>query len=332
MIRLVRELIAGVLVLPFTVSLQAAAPEGDGAPLRDRIQPVAKNTGFRMDGYFVWCGSVIKVGDTYHMFASRWLEATQFPEGYRTHSEIVRATADKAEGPYTYQEVVIGKRPSGKWDSAMAHNPAIYRVGETFVLYYIGSNEGSGYRQIGIATAPKVTGPWTRGDTPLDLGVQIDANNPSAYFEPDGRVKLVWRDKDLRVYLSAADSFRGPYRVANDNVWPKGAVEDFFLLKHWGQYHLICEDAAGSVTGHKKWGAHLCSEDGIHDWKAYAPKTAYDHDIRWDGGSVLHAVRRERPWLLIEDDKATYLFTAVYDGRHTWNQPVPIRPGFVLAP
>jgi hypothetical protein len=332
MIRLVRELTARVLALLFATAMSAAADEGDGTPLRDCLQPIAKNTGFRMDGYFVWCGAVIKVGDTYHMFASRWREATQFPEGYRTHSEIVRATAASPEGPYTFQEVVLGKRAPGKWDSGMAHNPVIYRVGNDFVLFYNASDEGKPYRQIGFATAPAITGPWSRSDTPLDLGNQTDANNPSAYFDPDGRVKLAWRDKDLRVYLSTADSFRGPYRVANDNVWSKGTVEDFFLLKHRGQYHLVCEDASGSVTGHKKWGAHLCSEDGIHDWKAYAPETAYDHDIRWDDGSVLHAVRRERPWLLIEDGKATYLFTAVYDGQHTWNQPVPIRPGFVVGP
>ena len=34
--------------------------------------PVARGTGFAMDGYFVWCGSVTKVGDAYEMFASRW--------------------------------------------------------------------------------------------------------------------------------------------------------------------------------------------------------------------------------------------------------------------
>ena len=135
MVRLTRGLIAGVLAPLFAMTMPAAAAEGDGTPLRDRMQPVAKNTGFRMNGYFVWCGAVIKVGDRYHMFASRWPEATQFPEGYRTHSEIVRATAARPEGPYTFQEVVIGKRAPGKCDSGMAHNPVIYRVGSDFVLF-----------------------------------------------------------------------------------------------------------------------------------------------------------------------------------------------------
>jgi hypothetical protein len=51
----------------------------------------------------------------------------------------------------------------------------------------------------------------------------------------------------------------------------------------------------------------------------------YDHDITWRNGTIFHAVRRERPWLLFENGRATCLFTAVYDGQRTWNQPVPIR-------
>ena len=239
---------------------------------------------------------MIKVGDTYQMFASRWPVATSFPEGYRKHSEIVRATASKPEGPYTFQEVIIGKRAPGKWDSAMAHNPVIYKTGSTFVLYYIGSDEGSGYRRIGYASAPAVTGPWTRSDQPLDLGVESDANNPAALFEPDGSVKLIWRNRDLQVFISTAPSFRGPYRVANDKVWPKSPLEDFFLFKAQGKYHMICEDAHSNITGHRTWGGHLVSDNGISDWKLYDSPTAYDHDIRWDDGTVFHAVRRERPW------------------------------------
>jgi hypothetical protein len=44
---------------------------------------VARESGFAMDGYFVWCGSCIKVGDTYHLFSSRWPVETKFPEGYK---------------------------------------------------------------------------------------------------------------------------------------------------------------------------------------------------------------------------------------------------------
>ncbi len=213
---------------------------------------MARESGLHIEGFFVWCGSVIEVDGTYHLFASRWPRTTKFPEGYRTHSEIVRATSAKPEGPYVFQEVVIGKRASGNWDSGMAHNPAIYRVGPTFVLFYNGADEGSRYRQIGVATAPAITGPWTRSTAPLDLGIATDANNPSACFEPDGSIKLVWRDQDLHVFISTAPSFRGPYRVASDRVWPRARVEDFFFFKQQGQYHLICEDNAGSITGRQR--------------------------------------------------------------------------------
>ncbi len=319
-----------------------AEPQAAGEPsIADRIQPVAKGTGFAMDGYFVWCGSVIKVGDQYHMFASRWPVATKFPEGYRQNSEIVRAVASRPEGPYKFAEVIVGKREPDKWDSGMAHNPAIYKVQEwrklpacestinrkleacaTYVLYCNASAAGSRYRQIGIATAPNVTGPWRRRDKPLDLGLAADANNPAACFEPDGSVRLFWRTVNLRVIISVARSFEGPYTVANDGVWPAARLEDFFFFKDAGAYHVVCEDNAGSVTGHERWGAHLCLADGIGGWRPTPQPAAYDHTIRWTDGTEFHPVRRERPWFLIEDGKLTHLFTAVYDGERTWNQVI----------
>ncbi len=39
--------------------------------LKSAMQPAVKNGGFKMEGYILWCPSVIKVGNTYHMFASR---------------------------------------------------------------------------------------------------------------------------------------------------------------------------------------------------------------------------------------------------------------------
>ena len=303
-----------------------ASPAASSADIEPgAFAPVAKGTGFAMDGYFVWCGSVIKVGGLYEMFASRWPVGTKFPEGYRQHSEIVRAEASKPDGPYTFKEVVIASRPAGKWDSAMAHNPAIYQVGGTFVLYYIGSDVGSSKRQIGMATASSITGPWTRRDQPLDLGQPGDANNPAAWFEPDGSVKLIWRTANLRVCESVAKSFEGPYTVANPNLWPAAKIEDFFIFKKGSAYHLICEDNGGKVTGHDRtWGGHLISDDGTTNWRFAPQPAAYDDTIRWADGTDFHPVRRERPWLLIDDGKITWLFNAVFDGQKTWNQPVPL--------
>jgi len=306
-----------LMIIWGTVIISASGAAG-------RFGPAPKGSGFAMDGYFVWCGSVLQVDGTYHLFASRWPEATTFPEGYRENSEIVRAVAGHPMGPYTFQEVVIGRREKGKWDSGMAHNPAIYRVGDTFVLYYIGSAIGSRLRQIGIATARKITGPWARRERPLALGTNEDANNPSACFASDGQVKLIWRTRDLRVCISSARTYEGPYTLANRNVWPAARLEDFFFFRQDNLYHLVCEDNQGAITGQERWGAHLVSADGIHDWKTADIQPVYDHEILFADGTRFRPQRRERPWLLFENGRITHLFTAVFDGRSTWNQPVPI--------
>jgi hypothetical protein len=278
-----------------------------------------------MDGWHVWCGSAIRGDDgLYHLFASRWPEATGFPEGYRQHSEIVRAVSENPLGPYRFEDVVIAKRAAGKWDSAMAHNPAIYRVGNQYVLYYIGADEGSAYRQIGVATAPSLYGPWARRDEPLGLGVRDDANNPSACFAPDGSLRLVWRNAALKVCISTAPSFEGPFRLENGDVWPKAKLEDFFFFRQDGAWRIVCEDNVGAVSGHERWGVGLESADGIAGWKPWEKPVVYDHQVRWTDGGAFTPVRRERPWLLLENGGATQLFTGVWDGKRAWNQPVPL--------
>jgi len=109
----------------------------DKKSIIDLIQPVNPNSGFKMNGYWVWGGSVIKVGSTYHMFASRWPKKNKFPDDYFVESEIVRATSESRTEPYTFQEVVIGERDSSFWDSNMAHNPTIHKIGNKYVLFYI---------------------------------------------------------------------------------------------------------------------------------------------------------------------------------------------------
>jgi len=287
-------------------------------------QPVPKQSGFKMDGWFVWGGSVIKVDDTYHLFASRWPDSTEFPGGYMKHSEIVRATSTDPLGPYQFRELVIGERGPQYWDSEMAHNPSIYKTGDTYVLYYNARSKSGGYRQIGYATAQNVEGPWKRCDKAINFG--MDANNPAAFFEPDGGVKLMWRDRNLRVYLATAPSYTGPYTIQNDNVWPQCQLEDFYLFKQDGKYNMICEDNEGGVTGFVRWGVRFVSDDGIHDWQPADPLIFYDHTINWTDGSVLECERRERPQLLIDENgKVTHLFTSVLYKEKTWNQVVPIR-------
>jgi hypothetical protein len=301
---------------------------------RERLQPVAENSGFRMEGYWVWGGSAIKVGSEYHLFASRWLKKSVFPDDYFTESEIVRATSRSPMGPYIFKEVVIGERDSSFWDSNMAHNPTIHKIGDDYVLFYIGSDftthrPGSNrlLRRVGYATSKSIEGPWIRCDRPL---ISSESNNPAVCVATDHSVKLMYRDENLVVKIAVAKDFRRPYILLNDNVWPDARLEDFYLFRTGGEYHLICEDNQGSLTGHIRWGAHLVSSDGISDWHPAIPVVAYDHAIAIQGGDTLHCVRRERPQLLIQKNKITHLFNGVYDGRNSWCQPQALKPPWKL--
>lgn len=278
-------------------------------------------SGFKMDGYWVWGGSMIKVGTTYHLFASRWIKNGAFPYGYTQNSEIVRATSDSPDGPFNFEEVVIGERESGFWDSNMAHNPTIHKIGEEYVLFYIGSDFSSSLRRIGYATSNSITGPWSRSSQPV---INSESNNPALLVE-EGTVKLVYRDAALRVFLAEANNYKGPYTIVNDNLWPDCKLEDFYLFKANGQYHIICEDNTGGISGHERWGVHIFSDDGINDWKKFDPVVVYDHDIQFTDNSVLHFLRRERPQLFIDDKKIVSLMTGVYDGTDSWCQPVKLK-------
>ena len=297
--------------------------------IRSRIQAVPKESGFRMDGYWVWGGSMIKADGKYHLFASRWVKGEKFPENYRNNSEIVRAISDNPLGPFTFDELIIGERDSTYWDSNMAHNPTIHQIGDQYVLFYIGSDfttyrENSNYllRRVGYATAKNIDGPWIRSDEPL---LDHESNNPAILVDKQS-VKLLYRDAPLNVYLAEAKNLQNPFKIVNDSVWPEHKIEDFYLFKMNGQYHFICEDNRGGISNHERWGVHLYSDNGIDQWKIYDPVVVYDHELIFDNGDTLHCTRRERPQLLIQERKITHLITAIYDGNNSWCQPVALFP------
>ncbi len=290
-------------------------------------EPIPEESGFRMEDYWVWGGSVIKVDSLYHMFASRWIKDRMFPENYRENSEIVRAVANSPMGPYEFIEVVIGERDSAFWDSNMAHNPTIHKIGDEYVLFYIGSDfttilpgTESLKRRVGYAAASDISGPWMRSDKPL---IEDESNNP-AILQEAGRIKLVYRDHDLRVYLAGSESYRGPFSIINDNVWPNNRIEDFYLYQKKDRICLVCEDNSGAISGHERWGVELFTQDGGISWNKSDPVVFYDHTLFYPGNYSLLCTRRERPQLLIENGLITYLFTGVFDGKDSWCQPVKL--------
>jgi hypothetical protein len=284
-----------------------AAPSANSLPkgLQDSLLPAIKKGGFAMDGYILWCSSVIKVGDTYNMFASRW-PALYGLAGWTSHSECVRATSSNLFGPYQFQEVVLQKRLD-HWDKSRVHNVKIVKAGDKFVLFYINTANETGY-----AVANFITGPWLRLDKPV-----IHASNPAPLVRADGSLYVFCRLRDSqnvnRAVAFTASGFSGPYSVVEKgaNLLPNGGeLEDPTIWWANNQYNVVLNDWNGHATGISKAGAQYFSRDGIH-YTLVSREPVFTKTVKYDDGTSETFARRERPFVFADEKgEALALFTA----------------------
>jgi hypothetical protein len=289
-----------------------AAGSTNSAPARlekrtfkDCLQPAIKNGGFRMDNYILWCSSVIKVGDTYHMFASRW-PAQYGLGGWTKYSECVRATSTNLFGPYQFQEVVLQKR-AGNWDNSRIHNVKIVKAGAKYILYYINSANQTGY-----AVADSVAGPWARLDKPV-----MKVSNPAILVKPDLSIYVFGRLRDSagvnRGIAFIAPGYQGPYSVVanGENLLPNNCeLEDPTIWWAHDQYNILLNDWKGKATGIFKAGAQYFSKDGVH-YTLMSSEPVFTKTVVYDDKTSETFSRRERPFVYVnERNEVTALFTA----------------------
>ena len=322
-----------------------------------------------MDDHWIWCGSVAKGEDgRYHMFASRWPKDVPFVPNWATNSEVVRASSDTPEGPYRFEEVVLPRRP-GYWDGTMTHNPTIHHHDGTWILFYIGVHleiDGSDAppqrgltqkecaqaflkKRTGIATAPSITGPWTRRDAPI-MDPRPDAwdadiiSNPAPAIRPDGSVVMLYKSTrerhtaqpkpPLMLGVAGADHWSGPYRRLSEKPFLLNGklpdIEDPYLWWQDDHFEAVFKDMTGEICGSMYGGVHAWSEDGVQ-WQTAPEPLAYTRGVRWDDGSVTQQGMFERPELLIQDGRPTHLFAATGTGQgghhdmgRSWNMVVPL--------
>lgn len=273
--------------------------------LKDSLQPAVKNGGFRMAGQILWCPSVIKVGATYHLFASRW-PAEHGLGGWTKYSECVRATSTNLLGPYIFQEIVLQKR-TNNWDNTRIHNVKIVKAGDKFVLYHIDTANETGF-----ATADSITGPWTRRDQPA-----MRVSNPAVLVKPDLSIYVFGRLRDSaavnRGIAFTAPDYDGPYTVVANgaNLLPDQAeLEDPTLWWANGQYNLLVNDWKGKATGIGKAGAQYFSKDGIH-YTLMSREPVFTKTVAYDDGTTETFSRRERPFIYTDEKgEVIALFTA----------------------
>jgi hypothetical protein len=299
-------------------------------PLRDALQPVPETAIFRMDGYYLWDPSLIKVGDTYHLFASRWPVSSVRMEGWK-RSHVIRATSKSLFGPYKFQEVVLSpsKHP---WATQAVHNPKVMKTGGKFLIYHLGIPQW----KTGFAYADSIEGPWTPVPRPV-----LATNNPAIIERADGSAYAVGKFKpketkdgqwDACMQAFEAQDINGPYRLLGgpSNRLPNDfELEDPTLWRANNQYNVICTDWEAKVTGVRKAVVYYTSKNGVdYELFSHIPVWSQDDPVPLANGQSLKISGVERPQVFLDEDGAVIaLLASVYSAnKDTDSTFIIVRP------
>ena len=330
------------------------------------LEPAPVGGSFRMKDYIVWGGSVIQGDDNrYYMFASRWPKAVGMGN-WVVNSEVVLASSDKAEGPFKFEKVVLPPRGSAFWDGKVTHNPSIHRHHGKYVLFYVGTTydferptspvsrevyeEVWNRKRIGVAVADSPMGPWTRQDNPIleprpGMWDAAITSNPAPVIHEDGSVLLIYKsapvpypernkNRALHFGIAAAPHYLGPYKRVNDGqkIRIRGAgdehVEDPYVWKANGYYHMVAKIFSESLTGESGAGFYAYSTNGI-EWVLPKDPKAYGRKVHFSDGTERTQRKLERPQVLVQDGRPTHIFFATADPEWSdiYNLVIPLKSG-----
>lgn len=317
--------------------------DGKVSDFAKKLKPIGRR--LEMDGYYVWCNSPIEGEDgKIHMFFSRWV-ASKKMGGWISGSEICHAVADTPESEFVFTDVILAPRGKGYWDATTCHNPSIKKVDGQYCLFFMGNSNGkTNTKRIGLATAPTLNGPWTRPDQPLleagPTGAWDDhcTTNPAFIKHPNGQYWLFYKSWNTAEYdnskdplvrgnrkygLAIANKLEGPYiksaanPVVDFSSRPGNAqLEDAFVWMDKGKFKMLARDMG--IFNHE-YGLLMESKNGT---KWNEPQVAYYDAAHYNivqppPPSYLKKYGRfERPQLLFQNGKPTYLFTASQGGKY----------------
>lgn len=324
--------------------------------LQEKMLPAPRQGGFKMEGFWIWCASVIRSDEDgkYYMFSVRWPKTHAMHPSWLLNSEIVRASSDKPEGPYQFEEVILGERGAEYWDGRSVFNPKIKKIGDTYVLYYVGTTHpfksvkddetlteedprvivARSNKRIGIATAKSLTGPWTRQDSPILLPRpnsfdNFFTSNPAPYVEEDNSILLVYKTRtykkppytgtlhgSMQIGVARAQNYHGPYQQISDTPVFNRDIISIEDPFVWKENSLY-HMIAKDMRGDvcgQKHGGMHAVSEDGIHWEAIKGELAYSRLILWDDGKQELMGSLERPFLLFENGKPTYAFFGTSNG------------------
>lgn len=323
-------------------------------PFEGKLLPAPRGGGFRMDDYYIWCGSVVRSHEDgkYYMFASRWPKSLGFGWNWLFHSEVVRAVSDTPYGPFTYDGTVLPQRGAQYFDGKNTHNPMIRYWNGTYYLYYMGCTyygeppkEGDPHtgafaeevwnrKRIGLATSKSVKGPFVRRDDPILLPRDCShwdctiTTNPAVAILPDGTTYMLYKSRSyvgakLQIGVAVAPSPESPFtRLSENPIFANDdsgfSVEDPYLWYADGYFHLIIKDnfhnGSTGVTGVWGSGFYARSRDCLN-WELPEKPLVYSRKIKFDDGTEKDMPNAERPFVLFDETgNPVCLYLATGDG------------------
>mmetsp|Transcript_556 Transcript_556/g.1641 ORF Transcript_556/g.1641 Transcript_556/m.1641 type:complete len:399 (-) Transcript_556:82-1278(-) len=290
-----------------------------------------------------WGGSPVRdpVSGTYHLFFS-WIRrpgnGTSGPppsikEWYNC-SVVAHATSTTPAGPYVFKDVVLEPRGGTFYDGTATHGPTVLALADgTFALYFMGLNCGMHpgldcvkYQWIGAAHATSLDGPWERPATPVLTGRPAPSweggmvANPGVIQQPDGSLLMVYRGLgDTGVGMAGAPSWGAPFSRLNGGAavlgpaspWAFKRQEDMYMWRTSRGIEMIFHQEQTDP----RVGGHAYSLDDGRSWRVAG--TAYTLAMPNPAGNATVFARRERPQLLFDGGKPTYLFNGVVDADGT---------------
>ena len=280
--------------------------------------------------FFNWGSSIVKGEDgKYHLFYAQMPRELGFLT-WLNDGVISRAVADKPEGPYTHQEIVLKGRGFGFWDETTAHNPWIQKYGDKYYLYYISSNYGGKKlskqqlheartkwidnefrslvrenQRIGVAVSESVFGPWKRFDKPQvepSAPIETITCNPAVTQRPDGGFLMLVRGdkpniKELIRHqaIALSDNPTGPWTIQEKAAVGNINAEDpaIWYDKHRSRYYAIYH-AFGYL-------GLITSEDGLN-WKKAKHHKIMELTYKDSDGKIIKVDRMERPFVFLENE------------------------------
>jgi len=288
-------------------------------------------------GYTVWGSSPIQdEGGQTHLFVARWPGEFKVDPGWRSHSEIAHYVAPSPEGPFRFSDLALTGTGKDTWDKYGAHNPAIHKVGDSYVLLYIGNDNPEtpphpSNQHIGMAISSSLYGPWEKvnGDGPI-LSPPEDSsywnykatnglNNPALLCHPNGSFYLYFKSAGGRMGLARSQKITGPYEQLPDPVTSNDqTIEDGYAFIYKDKICLLTTDNHGILE--KGGGLLWVSDDGLnftleeqgfYPAEAYLGEEALRNAKKHYGGNI---IKFERPQLLMIDEMPAYLY--VTSGYH----------------